>query len=108
MRPSLLLLLILLAADQFVQADQVPRIEIAPSYSMSVLDVTVIQHGPLVSISGHVRRSEPWAESTPGYLEISLFDRVGGLIRKFETKYSPRQCRILIVVRTGRSPDSRL
>ena len=90
MRPFLLLILTLLALDRFARADQVPRIEITPSYSMSELDVRVIQHGPLVSISGHVRRSDPWAESTWGYLEISLFDRNSELIRRFAAEYFPR------------------
>jgi hypothetical protein len=82
-----------------------PQIDITPSYSMSVLDLTVVQHGPSVSISGHVRRSDPWAETTWGYLEISLFDQNGGLIRKIEAEYSPRP--IPRSFRSAYQPESR-
>lgn len=90
MRCPLHLLLMLLATDQFLQADQIPQIVVMPSYSALVLDITVVQHGPLVSISGHVQRWDPWIESTWGYLEISLLDQNGGLIRKIAAEYSPR------------------
>lgn len=90
MRCSLHIFLFLLAAGQFVKADPVPQIVVTPSHSLMVTDVTVVQHGPLVSISGHVRRSDPWTETTWGYLEISLFDQSGGLIRQIAVDYSPR------------------
>jgi hypothetical protein len=90
MRCSLHLLLLLLAADQFVQADRVPKIVVTPSYSVVVTDLTVVQYGPLVSISGHLRRSDPWAGTAWGYLEISLFEQNGGLIRQLAADYSPR------------------
>jgi hypothetical protein len=89
MRCSLHLLLLSLAAAQFAQADPVPKI-VMPSYSLVVMDLTVVQHGPFVSISGHVRRSDPWTETTWGYLEISLFDQNGGLIGRIAADYSPR------------------
>jgi hypothetical protein len=90
MRCSLHLLLLLFTADQFARADPVPKIVVTPSYSLAVMDLTVAHHGPLVSISGHVRRSDPWAETTWRYLEISLFDQHGGLIRRIAADYSPR------------------
>jgi hypothetical protein len=90
MRCSLYLLLLLLGADQFVQADQVPKIVVTPNYSVVLTHLTVDQRGPIVSISGHLRRSDPWAGTAWGYLEISLFDRNGGLIRQLAANYSAR------------------
>jgi hypothetical protein len=83
----------------------VPQADVTPSYSVSVLDVAVTQHGPLVAISGHVRRSDPWAESAWGYLEISLLDKNGGLIRKIAANYSPRP--IPHSFRSAYQPESR-
>jgi hypothetical protein len=80
----------LLVANQFVRAERVPQIVVAPSYSVVVVDVTFVQHGPAVSISGGLRRWDPWIESPLGYLEISLFDQNGGLIRQIAADYFPK------------------
>ena len=90
MRCFLHVLLLLLAADQFAQGNPAPKIVVVPNYSMEVTDITVVQHGPLVTISGHVRRSDPWTETAWGYLEISLLDGNGSLLSRTATEYSPR------------------
>jgi len=116
MRCSLHLLLLLLASDQLVWADQAPQIVVAPSQSVVVEDVTVVQHGAVVSISGRLRRWDPWIESPLGYLQISLFDQNGGLITQIAADYSPRpiphsyhsafqpQSRFSVNIKAGRRP----
>ena len=66
------------------------QIELPPSYTLEVLDATVSQKGALVSVSGSARMSNPWAGTAWGYLEVSLLDEKGNLIRKVPVDYFPK------------------
>jgi hypothetical protein len=67
-----------------------PKIELPPSYTLEVLDPTVSQKGSVVSVSGSVRLANPWAETAWGYLELSLLDEEGNLIKKVRVNYFPK------------------
>jgi hypothetical protein len=41
-------------------------------------------------VSGFVRTSNPWAETAWGYLEVSLLDEEGDLIRRVRADYFPK------------------
>ena len=77
-------------AVQPVRADPGLIISLQSSYAVEILDAKVAQNGSSISISGSVRRSDPWAPTGWGRLEISLFDELGALIRRVAADYSPR------------------
>jgi hypothetical protein len=69
---------------------KIPAIELPPSYTLEILDPTVSQKGSVVSVSGSVRRSNPWAKMAWGYLELSLLDKQGNVIKKVPVGYFPK------------------
>src|ERR1700730_4956625 len=75
---------------QPVRADTGLIISLQPSYAVEILGTRVTQNGSSISISGSVRRSDPWAPTGWGHLEISLFGDLGALIKRVEADYSPR------------------
>ena len=81
---------LLFAMLQCVQANPPPRIDLLPSYTIEVLSPQVVQIGSSVTVFGSVRRSAPWAGTGWGFLEITLFDDRGGLIKRVAADYSPR------------------
>ena len=72
------------------RAQPPPKIELPPSYTLEVLDPTVSRKGGLISVSGSVRMANPWAETAWGYLELSLVDNKGNLIKKVLVNYFPK------------------
>jgi hypothetical protein len=90
MRGRFQILLILFVTVQIVQADQAARIDLPASYTLEILQPEIIQYDSWVTVSGAVRQSTPWAATAWGYLEISLFDKHGALIKRVVTNYFPR------------------
>src|ERR1700730_255612 len=82
--------LFICVAVQPVRADPGPIISVRSSYAVEILDVRVAQNGASISIFGSVRRSDPWAPTGWGRLEISLLDRLGALIKRVTADYSPK------------------
>src|SRR5271165_2592543 len=82
--------LFLCVSVQPVRADPGLIISLRSSYTVEILDTEVAQNGSSISISGSIRRFDPWAPTGFGYLEISIFDHLGALIKRVETDYSPR------------------
>ena len=82
------LMLLFLGASGWAQ--KIPAIELPPSYTLEILDPTVSQKGSVVSVSGSVRRSNPWAKMAWGYLELSLLDKQGSVIKKVPVDYFPK------------------
>jgi hypothetical protein len=79
-----------LATDEFVEAAPAPKIYVKPNNAVVITDIAVVQHWPSVLISGYVCRSNPWSGTGWGYVEISLFDQSGSLIRRIAANYLPR------------------
>ena len=71
-------------------ARKTPDIELPPSYTLEIMHPTVSEKGSVVSVSGSVRRSDPWAKMAWGYLELSLLDKQGNLIKKVPVDYFPK------------------
>ena len=71
-------------------ARKTPDIELPPSYTLEIMHPTVSEKGSVVSVSGSVRRSDPWAKMAWGYLELSLLDKQGNLIKKVRADYFPK------------------
>jgi hypothetical protein len=82
--------LLLFATLQCVQADQAPRIDLPPSYTVEILSPQVIEKASSVTVFGSLRRSTPWAGTDWGFLEIALFDEHGRLIKRVAADYSPK------------------
>ena len=80
--------LLLCVAVQPVRANPGLIISVRSSYTVEILDTKVAQNGSSISISGSVRRSDPWAPTGWGHLEISLFDGLGALSPKTEVSAS--------------------
>src|ERR1700730_14185106 len=85
--------LLLFATYEFVEAAPAPKIYVKPNNAVVIIDITVVQHGSSVLISGYVRRSNPWSGTGWGYMELSLFDRSGGLVRTIAANYFPMPLR---------------
>jgi hypothetical protein len=82
------LMLLFLGASGWAQ--KIPEIALPPSYTLEILHPIVSQKGSVVSVSGSVRRSNPWAKMAWGYLELSLLDKQGNVIKKVPVGYFPR------------------
>ena len=82
--------LLLFATYEFVEAAPALKIYVKPNNAVVITDITVVQHGSSVSISGYVRRSNPWSGTGWGFIEISLFDQSGAKISRIEANYFPR------------------
>jgi hypothetical protein len=82
------LMLLCLGASGWAQ--KIPDVELPPSYTLEILHPTVSQKGSVVSVSGSVRRSNPWAKMAWGYLELSLLDKQGNVIKKVPVDYFPK------------------
>ena len=82
--------LILLFSGASGWAQKIPDVDLPSSYTLEILHPTVSQKGSVVSVSGSVRRSNPWAKMAWGYLELSLLDKQGNLIKKVRVDYFPK------------------
>ena len=82
------LMLLFLGASGWAQ--KTPDIELPPSYTLEIMHPIVSEKGSVVSVSGSVRRSNPWAKMAWGYLELSLLDKQGNLIKKVRVDYFPK------------------
>jgi hypothetical protein len=90
MRFFMRVFLLLFATYEFVEAAPAPKIYVKPNNAVVITDTTLVQYGSSVLISGDVRRSNPWSGTGWGYVEISLFDQSGGLIKRIAANYFPR------------------